>query len=109
MEDERNEHGGAVEADAEQGHEEDAGGVSAIFEDAQIHDGIFDVKLVDQKCDERNDGDDGNGGDPTGAEPIFFLALIEDDLQRGDSDGEQADAPVIDFLRSAADVRRDRR
>ena len=63
------------------------------------------MKLVDQKCDKRNNGDDGNGGDPTGAEPIFFLAFIEDDLQRGDPHGKQADAPVIDFLRSAADVR----
>ena len=49
LENERNEHGSAVEADAEQRHEKNAGGVSAVFEDAQIDDGIFNVKLVDRE------------------------------------------------------------
>ena len=45
-------------------------------------------------------------GDPGGGEPIFFLAFVEDDLQAGRSDGEHADAPVIDFCRCALDVGR---
>ena len=32
-----------------------------------------------------------------GGEPVFFLAFVEDDLQKADADGEHADAPVVDF------------
>ena len=39
-------------------------------------------------------------------EPVVLLSLVEHDLQRADADDEHADAPVVDLLRFAPQVRR---
>ena len=39
-------------------------------------------------------------------EPVLLLPLVEPDLQRGDADGQQADAPVVDPGRPPRDIGR---
>src|SRR5436305_11931729 len=57
--------------------------------------------------DEEHESDDAENGqrkDKVRAEPVFFLAFVEHDLQRADAQREVADAPVINAAFSALDV-----
>ncbi len=58
---------------------------------------MVDLEFANDEGGESDGGDNGDGGDPVGGEPVFFLAFVEDDLQKADADGEHADAPVVDF------------
>ena len=44
-----------------------------------------------------HDRKDQQAGDPVRGEPVFFLALIEHDLQRANAQRNQREADVIDF------------
>ena len=62
--------------------------------------------LVDDQDDQRNSGNDRQRENRPIGEPVGFLPLVEDVLQRADADHQHADAPVVDPLRLAAQVRR---
>src|SRR5437764_342615 len=51
-------------------------------------------------------GENRERGNHAGRKPVVFLSLVEHELQRADSDGEQADAPVVNPPRFLPDVRR---
>src|SRR6202795_1526591 len=59
------------------------------------------MPFPDADGDERDDADDGHDDDEVGAEPIVALALIEDHLHGAETEGEEAEADVINAEASA--------
>src|SRR5581483_4781011 len=100
------EDGASVEDEAEDRHKEHTGGVGADFEDTQVHDGVAGHEFADGEREEADDGEDHESDDEARAEPIVFLTFVEHDLQRTHADDEEADAPVVDDIGGAPDVRR---
>src|ERR1700753_1865526 len=57
---------------------------------------MVDHQLAKHERDESDYSGNRDHRDPHGGKPIFFLALVEHDLQQADSDGQHADAPIGD-------------
>ena len=104
LEELRHEDGGGVERDAHQEHDQLGHSDVAAGEQAQVEDGVLDGELAPEEDDQPDDRDDGAGDDEAGAEPVVFLALVEQHLQGADGDDEQAEAPVVDAVLALADV-----
>ncbi len=96
-----------VEAEANQRHQEHSDGEGTVFERAQIDDGVVDGHLADDEGDQSGDAAECLDANIARAEPILALAGVEQNLQRSQAEGEQADAPEIDAgIALALEVRR---
>ncbi len=83
----RNEHQATQHDPVEQRDAADADREIAIFEQGQIHDGIFFRQFPHQEQDEPHHADAGERDNHIRTEPIEFFAFIEHDLKaahRGD-------------------------
>ncbi len=90
------EHDEAAEEREERGEGDDvAGGKGQVLEDVQIDDGVLGVVLVDGEKDEPGQGDHAEPQDERGGEPVLPLALVQDDLEAPDPDGQEGEAHVI--------------
>ena len=84
---ERQQRDGAVEDGAHDGHERGADEEVAVAQDAQIDQGMIGHELAEDKQDQAGDAGDQEGADEGGAEPVFLLAFVEDDLEASRSTG----------------------
>ena len=96
LEEEGQEHDAAVEDEAEKEHDGGAGGIVALFEEAQVHHRVLDLQLPPNQGDQGHCRDDGQAGDKGRRKPIFPLALIQDHLQGAQTHGQEPEAPVVD-------------
>ena len=96
--------GAAIEHESQHGHKKDTGGVGAIFEDPQIHHRMGGHEFSRDEEHESDDAENRQNENEVRAEPVFFLAFIEQDLQRANAEREIADAPVVHAAFSALDV-----
>jgi hypothetical protein len=55
------------------------------------------VELPEDERDQRDDAEDGEEDDDVRAEPVVFLALVEDELKRAEAGGEQAEAEEVEL------------
>src|ERR1700710_1747141 len=55
------------------------------------------VPLPPGEEDQSGGGEDGEGADHGIAEPVFFLALVEGELQAADAEGDEAEAHEVDL------------
>ena len=92
----RDEHGGAEEDHAKDELEEDGGAEVAVFEQAQVYDGVWVTPLPDDEGGEEDGGGDGDEADHGVAEPVFFLAFIEEKLHAADAGCDEGEAGEID-------------
>jgi len=87
---------GDVDAHAQHGDQKAAGAEVAVFEDVQVDQSLWigpgAPDPADESDDERGDGP----ADPGGAEPVVFLALVEDDLEAACPDAQEAEADVVE-------------
>src|SRR5262249_19012970 len=88
------------------GHQECADGKGTIAEHAQINDRVICFQLANEKSDQPYRGQQRQRDDKARAEPIFFLAFVEHNLETADSKHKQADAPVINAHGFSAQIRR---
>ena len=102
----RQKHGAAVEHESDPRHQERAYGVRTVFEDGKIDDGMIGFQLANDQPAESNQGHHGKCEDEVRAEPVFFLALVQHDLQRAHAHDQQADAPEVNTQRFPAQIRR---
>src|SRR5436853_5279977 len=63
-------------------------------------------QLVVDDGNERDDLDNRERGNGVRRKPIFFLSLVEHELQRANADCQHPKAPIIDSSRLPAEVRR---
>src|SRR5258708_19592615 len=63
-------------------------------------------KFANNKDAETTHREHSEDRDEMGSEPIGFLAFIEHDLERADSDRQQSDAPVVHALPGTPQIRR---
>ena len=96
---ERKDGDGGVDADAEHEDEDAADEEVAIFEDFEIDEGVFAAPAVPEEVEEGDDEEEGGPADPGGAEPVVFLALVEDDLQAAGPDDERGEAVAVERRR----------
>ena len=69
--------------------------------------GLSCVNSRTRNSDEADHQQQRRPADPVGAEPVVFLAFVEDDLQRAQPDGQQPKADAVDPARlGVLDVRR---
>ena len=54
------------------------------------------MKFPPEEEHKGEDRDNRSGEDEVGAEPVIFLALVEEHLQCADEDDEEAQSPVVD-------------
>ena len=102
----KQDHAG-VEAEADQRHQQHSDGEGAVFEGAQIDNWIVDGQLADDEEQQSYDAAECLDADFARAEPVLALSGIEEDLQRSEAEGEQADTPEIHVgIALALDVRR---
>ena len=62
----------------------------------EINDGVLLGEFPGDEKGERDERGDGQCDDGPGGEPVEFVALVEEDLQGPDADGQQDQADVID-------------
>ncbi len=72
---------GDVDAHAQHGDEEAAGAEVAVLEDVQVDQSLGIGPGAPDPAEERDDQCRDGPADPESAEPVVFLALVEDDLQ----------------------------
>src|SRR6185437_5077338 len=70
-------------------------GKCAIAEQTEVNDGIFRVQLPKGERDQPDHRDHRHGNDEVRTEPVVLLAFVKDNLERGNADGKQTDAPII--------------
>ncbi len=96
----RDEHRGSVEREAEHEHEEEGDGEGLALEEREVQDRpVADAnlpQLPDDERDERGSAGEDEEGDDVRAEPIVFLALVEDELERTEADGQKGEAEVVE-------------
>src|SRR5258708_30242780 len=63
----------------------------------QIDDGIFVGPLPKDHEDQGSRSDDGENHDEVRFEPIVALSFVEDDLERSQAKGYEAETDVVDF------------
>ena len=90
---------------------EDGGAEVAVLKELQVDDGVGVVPLPPGEEDEGGGGEDGEGADHGIAEPVFFLALVEGELEAADAEGDEAethevDSEVLGLLAAALEMRR---
>ena len=93
----RDEDGRAEEYHAENELEEDGGAEVAVFEELEIDDGVGVVPLPEDEDDEQGTGDEGGCGDHGRTEPVFFLALVEEELEEPDAGGDEGETCEVDL------------
>jgi len=93
----RDEDRGAEEHHAEDELEEDGGAEVAVFEELEVDDGVGVVPLPKDEGDEENGGDPSDGDDHGGAEPVFFLALVEEEFEAAYAAGDEGEAGEVDL------------
>jgi len=93
----RDEDCGAEEHHAEDELQEDGGAEVAVFEEFEVDDGVGVVPLPEDECDEEDSGDPCDGDDHGGAEPVFFLAFIEEELEATDAAGDEGETGEVDL------------
>ena len=98
------EDGGGVEGDSDHEHDELGHGEVAVFEEAEVDDGVVNGELAPEEEGEGNDHGDAGVDDEAGGEPVVFLTFVEHHLEGGDEDDEEAEAPVVDAFLLFADV-----
>ncbi len=86
----------AVEHEAQHEEHEDGHGEGAVLHQAEVHDGPRLAQFVEHGEDQGHRRDDGEEDDEVGGEPVLALPLVQDDLQRGQAQGEDADAEVVE-------------
>ena len=87
--------------DGESAKDEDAAGAEvAVFEGAEIDEGVGDVEFADDERGEAADEEDGEGLDAVEgvAEPVPLLALGEEDFPGAHGDGEEGEAEGVEGL-----------
>ena len=52
--------------------------------------------FAQMKCDQADDANRQERADQVRGEPVGLLAFIQNNLQRGDPDGEEGESPIID-------------
>src|ERR1019366_3686920 len=67
---------------------------------------MLPLQLAKDKGRESADSENGEHGNEMRAEPVVFLSFVEHDLKRAHANDEQADAPIVDDVGGAADIRR---
>ena len=77
-------------------HQAGAGEIEAL-EHAHVDDRSLLKPLPDHQRDQADGGHDDQRGDEVRAEPIVFLAFVEQDLQRADTQREQRDADIVEL------------
>ena len=102
----RNQYGAAIEHKAEHRHQEHTCTVGAYLEHLEVDDRIARHQLTDHKEDQPGHRQNGKDQHEVRGEPVFFLALIEKHLQCANTEGEEANAPVIHPPSLLPDVRR---
>ena len=90
----KQDHAG-VEAEADQRHQQHSDGKGAVFERAQIDNWLVDGQLADDEEQQSHDAAECLDADFARAEPVLALSGVEEDLQRSQAEGEQADTPEI--------------
>ena len=90
------EHGGAIEHDAQDEHETHGDAEIALFQERQFDDRVGMVPFPNDPSDQQNDRGDERRSKQVRGEPIDFLAFVENDLQGADAEGDEAQADVID-------------
>ena len=75
-------------------------------EDGEIDNRLASAPLLDDEADQRGNRDHDQREDEGRRQPVFFLSLVEHDLQGGDADREQAQAPIVDAAGAAHEIRR---
>ena len=98
-------HGAAEQHRTQDEIKEHGGGEVAVLEQLQLENGMRVPPFVKYEGDQRDHGEREKDGDVGGAEPVFLLALVEDDLQEAEADDDQRQADVIDLDVLALDCR----
>ena len=86
----RDENGRAEEHHAEDELQKDGGAEVAVLKEFEVDDGVGMVPLPPGEEDEGGGGEDGERADHGIAEPVFFLALVEGELEAADAEGDEA-------------------
>ena len=68
----------------------------AIFEHAEIDDGILDAQFPDHAGDHADEHEDSEEANKIRGEPVFALALVQDDLHAAEAEADEAKANVVD-------------
>ena len=92
----RHHHQAAEQQHAQQEHHEVRHGEVEILEHAHVDNGRLLVPLPDHQRNEADRRDHRQRDDEVRAEPIVFLAFVEQDLQCADAQRQQRDADVVD-------------
>ncbi len=94
----RKELGGGGEDEADDEHKDGGDEEVGDSEEAKIDDGFLgDKGFPDEHGGNAEDGEYGEANDEVGAEPVFFLPFVEDDLQGTESESDESEADVVDF------------
>src|SRR6185312_14133548 len=105
---EERQHGdGGVDADSKKEDQRTADQEVPVFEYLQVDQRVLAVPRPVDEQHESNDQRQHRPAEPDGPEPVDFLALVENDLERAGPDDEQAEADVVEgWSLGVPDVRR---
>ncbi len=76
--------------------EEDGGAEVPVFKELEVDDGVGVTPLPPGEEDECGGGEDGEGDDHRGAEPVFFLAFVEGELEAAYAERDEAQTHEVD-------------
>jgi hypothetical protein len=85
----------AVDHAAQQSDQQTSEGEIAVLENRQVHDWVANHQLPEEKRHKRHDQNYRGPTNPCGAEPIIFLALVQDDLQSVQPNGKQTQSDGV--------------
>src|SRR6185437_9200181 len=95
LHEQRKQYDAAVKREEQRQGEAGSRGKCAIAEQTEVNDGIFRVQLPKSERDQPDHRDHRHGNDEVRTEPVVLLAFVKDNLERGNADGKQTDAPII--------------
>ena len=78
--------------------EKNSGAEVSVPEQLEIDDGIWVLPLPEDEGDEQDRGENGGGADEGIAEPVFFLAFIEEELEAADTGGDERETDEVDGI-----------
>ena len=99
----RDQHGAGIQHKAKEKHGGGGNREIAIFQHAEIDDGIFGAEFPDHASNTPMSMRTRKKRMKSGREPVFALAFVQDDLHAAEAQADEAEADVIDaeaFLQS---------
>ena len=102
-------HRRAVQHQPERQHHRAGDGEVALAEQVDVDDRVLALSFAQHERHQRDAADDREAGDERRLEPVVFLALVEHDFERAETDRDQREAQEVDRTRSLARVAQVRR